>query len=718
MTEHDYKLLNDIKEIYEKYPIEKENPYKENPFAIKMRTELNYNFERFVADHVDNEIEYKVKTHTGVGNWTNFPWIGVRNQKITTSFQNGIYIDIKLNLYDREHGLEMMIIQGIVENPFSQEELTNIFNTILKNNPIPAGFAPHNGEGFGLIFKSYNIDNLTEDILDNELLLLLNYYKEIIDEYKELTTINISQDFKEISEQYPIEKNNPLKNNPLAQKISNKFTNDLQFVTDKLTSNKYIAKISYGQGRWAQYPWAGIRNEKVASNFLDGLYVIYHFDYDKQLIYLSINQGLDKYSGSKKEILVNRAKKISEKLSFIPEGFIIDNDTVKDYHSDETSVLSKCYTINELNEDIIEKDLKTILDVYEEIIHDYISIIENNEDKTIAKPLNENNLNLSIEISMLKTNLKIENRTLNQVCTLLNAGKHIILEGVPGTGKTELAIDIGKTLNDNNFCNGYILTTATSDWTTFDTIGGLMPDEEGNLQFNEGIFLRSIRENKLLIIDEINRADIDKAFGQLFTVLSGQSIELNYKKEGKPIKVELLNDITSNNSYYDEDSATYFVGNNWRIIASMNTSDKDSLFELSYAFMRRFAFVNITIPTQEAYSELISNWTTNLDPIYKQTIINLEELFNSKDYPNIGPAIFKDICNYLTYRKDFENKEFMLEEAITAFILPQFEGLSVKQINEIYNDFINKLELNDNIIKSNIEEILGIPLKLNIIDDS
>lgn len=55
----------------------------------------------------------------------------------------------------------------------------------------------------------------------------------------------------------------------------------------------------------------------------------------------------------------------------------------------------------------------------------------------------------------------------------------------------------------------------------------------------------------------------------------------------------------------------------------------------------------------------------------------------------------------------------MLEEAITAFILPQFEGLSIKKINDIYNDFINELELNDDIIKSNMEEILKMTLKLD-----
>jgi len=85
------------------------------------------------------------------------------------------------------------------------------------------------------------------------------------------------------------------------------------------------------------------------------------------------------------------------------------------------------------------------------------------------------------------------------------------------------------------------MTTATSDWSTFDTVGGYMPDQDeetdGNLSFSSGIVLNRYKDRKTekqvnepLVIDELNRADIDKAFGQLFTVLSGQSVQLPYTK--------------------------------------------------------------------------------------------------------------------------------------------------------------------------------------------
>ncbi len=309
-----------------------------------------------------------------------------------------------------------------------------------------------------------------------------------------------------------------------------------------------------------------------------------------------------------------------------------------------------------------------------------------------------------IQPSDIKTNLEINPKIKEQVCGALNSKKHIMLTGAPGTGKTNLAEDICKAAHDRGFSDGYILTTATSDWTTFDTIGGYMLDKEGYLKFEDGKFLQAIRDNKWLIIDEINRADIDKAFGQLFTVLSGQGVELPFKINGNSVKIEPSDE---NRTYYDPEISTYKVGKNWRIIATMNVYDKDYLFEMSYAFMRRFTFVYIDLPEYEGFKELINQWT---DDLSEESIESIQKLLEINKYRQIGPAIFKDIAEYVKEREKIGNKDHVIEDAVISYILPQFEGLEDSKIRKIWN--ILKSTFEDNVeIKRRLEEISGIELE-------
>ncbi len=285
--------------------------------------------------------------------------------------------------------------------------------------------------------------------------------------------------------------------------------------------------------------------------------------------------------------------------------------------------------------------------------------------------------------------------TFRQVLAALRAEKHVILIGPPGTGKTELAVCVCTTLGIE-----HDVVTATSDWTTFDTIGGYLPDPSFStpgssepLNFFPAVVSRSLEQKRWLIIDEVNRADIDKSFGELFTLLSGKTVRLPFKKRVRDGGVDHLRDVVLGTPRTGEaDVYPILVPQDWRIIGTMNTFDKASLFQLSFAFMRRFAFVDLGVPEQADYEaildqRLVSHLNEDPQSSYWQGCLGLLKKLLRQDAGGgvtlyklgllVGPAIPLDMMKYLKQRNSSPEPTDvspLVLEAVEMYLYPQFEG--------------------------------------------
>lgn len=159
---------------------------------------------------------------------------------------------------------------------------------------------------------------------------------------------------------------------------------------------------------------------------------------------------------------------------------------------------------------------------------------------------------------------------------LINS-KQVILYGAPGTGKTFLTNEIKEDFKDVKLVQFHANTT----YEQF--IGGISIDEEnsGNFTTKAGVFLdfcekaRNASDEKFLfIIDEINRGNVSKIFGETILALDrGYVANLAMPISMGDIKI-----------------TEFSIPENVYIVATMNSADR-SIAQIDYAIRRRFAFI-------------------------------------------------------------------------------------------------------------------------------
>ncbi|MDW5597438.1 AAA family ATPase [Conexibacter stalactiti] len=304
------------------------------------------------------------------------------------------------------------------------------------------------------------------------------------------------------------------------------------------------------------------------------------------------------------------------------------------------------------------------------------------EPEPALPPLRPVPLSLDVfEAEVARDGLIVDRSLLAQLLAHVESGKHVILTGPPGTAKTTLAQALARAAARAEWCRDHVVTTATADWTTYETIGGLHEIPEGGLDFQDGHFLEAIRSDSWLVIDELNRSQFDRAFGALFTVLSGHPVVLPHRRRGRG-RIALVPERSMHPVPAGCDLIA--IPEKWRIVATMNVFDKALLFQMSFALMRRFAFVEVPAPAASVFSKLITDAADGND----EAAAAAERLYTTiSPLKQLGPSVYLDLTRFLRSRLESGEQyatagELMLE-AFYSYLLPQFEGIDQEDGNRL-----------------------------------
>ena len=234
----------------------------------------------------------------------------------------------------------------------------------------------------------------------------------------------------------------------------------------------------------------------------------------------------------------------------------------------------------------------------------------------------------------------------NTLFNLLINKKNMIVQGAPGVGKTFMAKRIAYSIIGEKNSERVMMVQFHQSYSYEDFVMGYRPSKEG-FELRQGSFYQFCKKAEedsendyFFIIDEINRGNLSKIFGELFMLIEAD-------KRGEKNKIQLL--------YSDE---LFFIPKNVYIVGLMNTADR-SLAMIDYALRRRFSFFDL----KPAFSsEGFINYQMELnDSRFDNLVSALKELNEEiKNDESLGEG-FRIGHSYLCNLKSADNLDFIVE---------------------------------------------------------
>jgi hypothetical protein len=386
---------------------------------------------------------------------------------------------------------------------------------------------------------------------------------------------------------YPSARREPLKEHPLAAFIRKTWPEALWNLLDRA---ELSAEIEFGGakfiGSWAAIAWVGFRHTALAPSFMEGVYCVYLFAEDGSRAVLGLGQGVLKGQNLVPADVLTRlfaAYPPPDRFTLgqlDPSVLASSGDAARSYARATLAhiVYEKEHLPDEAN---LQADFLDLIDYLHaiaksnELVRLLNPTVAGSASSTVIAAEVPMQTEFSLDDCAAETGFPAHN--LKDWLDRLDRKKQLVLQGPPGTGKTFLAQRLARVIVSKT--HGRVeLVQFHPSYSYEDFVQGIRPTiVDGILTYSlkPGRFIEFCEaaasrpdDRFVLIIDEMNRGNLSRIFGELLFLLE-------YRDQVVPLA---------------QGSEPFSVPSNLFVIGTMNTADR-SIALVDHALRRRFSFV-------------------------------------------------------------------------------------------------------------------------------
>jgi hypothetical protein len=316
----------------------------------------------------------------------------------------------------------------------------------------------------------------------------------------------------------------------------------------------------------------------------------------------------------------------------------------------------------------------------------------------------------------IPSHIFLEDTVYERIRRQLNEKLNLILQGPPGTGKTFIADLVSKSIAGTTGVIERIQFHKSYSYEDF--VRGWRPTSDGGFELADGRFLKICHEAinhpntaYVLIIEEINRANLSSVFGELFTLIEPDKRDPEYAMplayeakdqcaEQRPHSTKKNEPEESSETSEDEivSANQVYVPENLYILGTMNTADR-SLAIVDFALRRRFAFFDIPPAFQkEKFIRFLNDMQVSIEMNARinEAMVALNEAIRA-DTLNLGPGYEVGHSFFCNWKSTARSEEEWLNDILDFEIAPLLREYWVDQPELVsqWIDYIRKFAPNN-----------------------